>query len=92
MTVELDLGEQVTISNVHDCHLAWRTAMNAVGDVIIDASRLASVDTAGLQLLLVLKHSLAAASRRIEWHMPSAELLEVARLVGLDAPLELADD
>lgn len=91
MTRELDLGEQLTIGNVHECHLDWRDIVGGSGGVLVNAVRLTNVDTAGLQLLLVLKRTLAQTSRSLEWRNPSSELIEVARLTGLDVELELTD-
>lgn len=92
MPALLDLGEQLNISNVHECHLAWREIVDANDEVVADVSRLTNVDTAGLQLLLVLKQRLAKASLGIEWHEPNDEFIAVARLVGLESALELGND
>lgn len=89
--MNLDLGEQLAIGNVHECHLQWRDAANAEDDICIDAGRLHNVDTAGLQLLLVLKRNVEARGRRFSWLEVSPELTQVAVLVGLQHALDLAD-
>jgi anti-anti-sigma regulatory factor len=57
----------------------------------IDASGIEKTDTSALQLLTAF--SLAAARRNIEihWLKPSESFLQAARLLGLEAPLNLAN-
>ena len=58
-------------------------------DVSIDASQVHMIDTAGLQLLLVLKMELQKHHRNISWPNPSPVFLETAELLGLSEPLGL---
>ena len=91
MPVILDLGEQLTISNVSDRHLAWRELADGDDDLAIDGGNIASVDSAGLQLLLALKRAKEQQARSFSWQACSDELIDIARLAGIADELELAN-
>ncbi len=56
----------------------------------IDASRVASVDTAGLQLLLAAGRLAAAHGRALRWEGASSTLIEAASKLGVAGILGLA--
>lgn len=57
----------------------------APGDkpLVIDAAEVTEIDTAGLQLLIALSHSLAAKRRRLELGRPSQALRTACAALGL---------
>lgn len=89
MDLTVDLGEQLNIANVHDRHLAWRDIVASEADLSVNGGELEKVDSAGLQLLLVLKRATEQASRKFRWASVSDELMQVAALVDLSRELEL---
>ena len=62
----------------------------AGGAECIDASRVASVDTAGLQLLLAAGRMAAAHGRALRWEGASSALIEAACKLGVAGVLGLA--
>ena len=67
---------------------ALRSAVNCGVDRI-DASRVASVDTAGLQLLLAAGRTAAAHGRALRWDRPSSALIDAATKLGVAGVLGL---
>lgn len=92
MELTVDLGDQLNIANVHDRHLAWRDLVASDADLVIDGGALEKIDSAGLQLLLVLKRTVEQTSRKFIWGRVSEELAMVADLVDLSAELELNNE
>ena len=66
-----------------------RSAVNC-GVESIDASRVATVDTAGVQLLLAAGRTAAAHSRALRWVDASSSLVEAATKLGVAAVLGFA--
>lgn len=58
----------------------------------IDASRVAEVDAAGVQLLVSLSHALQARHRQLVLQQPSAALKQACARLGLDAWLGAATE
>jgi anti-anti-sigma regulatory factor len=88
----LSIGEHLTIADVHDRHEEWRALLNSEKDLVVDASEVSTIDTAGLQLLLVLKRSVESRDRTFVWGNTCEELKAVAALVDLDKEMELIDE
>jgi ABC-type transporter Mla MlaB component len=65
-----------------------RSAVNCGVDCI-DASRVASIDTAGLQLLLAAGRTAAAHGRALRWDRPSSTLIDAATRLGVAGVLGL---
>ena len=61
----------------------------ARGDLVLDAARLQSIDTAGMQLLCATRTAVLAAGRSFGWAAESAALRAAAGAVGLRAALGL---
>jgi ABC-type transporter Mla MlaB component len=66
-----------------------RSAVNCGVDSI-DASRVATVDTAGVQLLLAAGRTAAAHGRALRWAGPSSSLIEAATKLGVAGLLGFA--
>lgn len=92
MEMTVELGEKLTIANVHEQHINWRQYFASDDDLMVDAGNLKSVDSAGLQMLLVLKQSVERRSRSFSWSTVSDEMRAIAALVGLVADLELDNE
>ncbi|MEQ8763288.1 MAG: STAS domain-containing protein [Planctomycetota bacterium] len=59
--------------------------------VRLEASEIERADAAALQLLTSFVQTRREQGRSIEWHAPSAELVESAELLGLKEPLGLCE-
>lgn len=55
--------------------------------LVVDASAVTEIDSAGLQLLIALSRSVAASSRRLELDQPSQALQTACATLGLSALL-----
>lgn len=86
----ISLGERLTIADVHDRQKDWQDVLDGDQDVTVNAGDAASVDTAGLQLLLVLKRSLESRSRTFAWGEVNEEIHRVAARVDLQKELGLS--
>lgn len=65
-----------------------RSAVNCGVDSI-DASRVTTIDTAGVQLLLAAGRTAAAHGRALRWAGPSSALIEAATRLGVAGVLGL---
>lgn len=88
-TATVSLGERLTIADVHDRQKDWQDLLDGEKDVVVNAADAASIDTAGLQLLLVLKRSLASRSRNLAWGDVNEEVYRVAARIDLQKDLGL---
>jgi len=61
-------------------------------EIVIDASKVESVDTASLQLLVAFVNSVRGQSRAVRWSKPSGEFRDMVALVDLSECLEFGDD
>ena len=61
----------------------------ARGDLVLDAARVQSIDTAGIQLLCATRTAVLAAGRSFGWAAESAALRTAAGAAGLRAALGL---
>lgn len=77
------------IQNVCDLRERLITAMAEAGDIEVDASAVTLVDTATLQLLLVLKRAALDAGKRVSFDFPSDRFVEAAQLLGIAELLEV---
>lgn len=82
----IELSERLTIAEASALRDRFEAEIVPGEGVRIDASKVAEVDTAGLQLLL----SVARTEGAIGWVGVSEALRGAARLIGLDGPLGLA--
>ncbi|MEW9625496.1 STAS domain-containing protein [Rhodanobacter geophilus] len=79
-----------------DCRMAAQAALQAQlvaalpgGAVVLDGSRVERVDTAALQLLVLLRRALDGRGGTLAWHGASEALNDAAGLLGLATILEL---
>lgn len=87
----LELDANLSIQNVAKLHEKLKK-IYAVHDAIeIDASHVASVDTAALQLFAALKKDALKQNKTVDFFQPSPRFVESARLLGLLDMLEIID-
>ena len=92
-------GEQpvgATVVLPPDCRMAAQAALQAElvaalpgGAVVLDGSQVERVDTAALQLLVLLRRALDGRGGTLAWQGSSAALNDAAGLLGLAKILEL---
>ena len=58
-------------------------------DVNLYASKVETIDTSSLQLILAFVREVEKKGHSMKWHSPSEPLLNTARLIGLEAELLL---
>jgi ABC-type transporter Mla MlaB component len=87
--VRPSLPPQLDIRDAHATAGLLQAAV-AAGAECIDASRVASVDTAGLQLLLAAGRLAAAHGHALRWEGASSTLIEAATKLGVAGVLGLA--
>ena len=87
------LPAELTIYAASELRAQWLAALDAAppeADVELDASPVAEVDAAGLQLLVALARQLAASDRALRLERPSARLAEACAALGLATVLGVA--
>jgi anti-anti-sigma regulatory factor len=80
------LPAELTIYAASELRTQWLAALDAAppdADCEVDASAVADVDAAGLQLLLALSRQLAARDRTLRLASPSERLREACAALGL---------
>lgn len=77
------LDATLTMQNVVNLHEKLKTSLSANDSVEINASRVASIDTATLQLLTALKKEAVKQQKQIVFSSPSPRFIESAELLGL---------
>ncbi|MDE2316898.1 MAG: STAS domain-containing protein [Xanthomonadaceae bacterium] len=89
-------GEVATVVLPADCRIAAQAALQAEllqalqgGAIELDGSQVERVDTAALQLLVLLRRALDGGSGTLAWRGSSAALSDAADLLGLARILEL---
>lgn len=86
------LDSVLNIQNVSQLHQRLLGLLNDNSVIDIDASAVSMIDTASLQLLLVLKQTAGSLQKNVTIDFPSdrfmeaAELLGVTELLGVDQP------
>ena len=60
--------------------------------VVVDASKVESIDTAALQLLVAFAKSRREQSRAVDWQKPSSVFCETATLLNLNEPLGIGEN
>jgi anti-anti-sigma regulatory factor len=73
-----------TLGELHAICLAWMDAGAAAGSLRVDASAVAEVDAAGVQLLLSLSNALAARGADLELAAPSDTLRAACSALGTE--------
>ncbi|KUJ71576.1 STAS domain-containing protein [Thiomicrospira sp. WB1] len=86
----LTLPESLTIHQIEAHFGGLKLALDSDADLFkLDAGEVESVDTAGLQSLLVLVKQLQAAGKQIEWINAGDAITQAADRVGLTEKLKL---
>jgi ABC-type transporter Mla MlaB component len=83
------LPSVVNIQDVGELHLRLQNLLDHHQLIEIDASAVTIIDTASLQLLLVLKLTAAKQQKQVVIDFPSSRFLEAAGLLGLDDLLDV---
>jgi len=87
--MEIKLQNQLGIQHVSDLKAELETALSTGESVLLDASAIENVDTAGLQLLVAFVQHAALKKSAFEWKSPSEAFIETAGIMGLSAVLQL---
>ena len=86
---KLTLDATLNIQNVTDLHERLLVLLERKDKIEIDASAVVSIDTATLQLLIVLKQTAIKLQKEVVFDFPSDKFVESAELLGLAEMLEV---
>lgn len=78
-----------TIQNVTALHERFLHLLDGANVIEIDASAITQIDTATLQLLLVLKQTALKMDKQVAIDFPSEKFIEAAQLLGLAEMLDV---
>lgn len=90
MGIRTDTSNQVilepiqTIQNITQLHERLSRALESGLKIEIDAGAVTNIDTASLQLLLILTRTATELQREVVVDFPSERFIEAAKLLGLD--------
>lgn len=87
----LNLPDELTIAEVGDYHQRLLAMLAEDAGVALDAGAVTRVDTAWLQLLVVIQRALLEAGGGIQWAAVSEAFSESAVLLGLSEQLGLPE-
>ena len=87
---KLFLEEKLTIQSVGRLHEQLMAAFDKYNRIEIDASKVSSVDTANLQLLIILKQEAMKLHKDVIINSASERFIEAAGLLGIAELLEVA--
>lgn len=85
----LDLGTKCTIIRAEELHTQMESLIQTGHDVELDASKVEQIDTSALQLLLSFHQALTQDGRSLKWKSPSDQVVQTAKLLGLDDHLTI---
>jgi ABC-type transporter Mla MlaB component len=85
----INLEANLSIQNVVKLYDQVKKAYAAFDAIELDASHVASVDTAALQLFVALKKDAAKQQKKVDFFQPSERFIESARLLDLLDILEI---
>ena len=88
-SVTVELPDNLTIANVEALHEQLDTYALASQDVVLNASSVERVDTAGLQTLYAFHQALKAHGANMSWADASSVLVEAAQCLGMKEHLAL---
>lgn len=88
-TQQIMLDSVQNIQNVAQLHERLQTALDNGNKIDIDASAITTIDTATLQLLLVLKQTAIKLHKDVSIDFPSERFIEAANLLGLAELLDV---
>ena len=87
--MQIVLDSVQTIQNVAYLHERLLQALDCHSKIDIDASAVTMIDTATLQLLLVLKQTAIKTHKEVSIDFPSERFVEAAELLGLAEMLDV---
>ena len=88
-SLQLVLESVQNIQNVAQLHERLLRALDSANKIDIDASAITTIDTATLQLLLVLKQTAVKMQKHVSIDFPSEKFIEAAELLGLAEMLDV---
>lgn len=84
------LPENFTIHHIEQQAIDLKVAFQTDAEtMILDASKVETVDTSGLQLMLALVKTAIANSKTVQWQNPSEVFVSSATCIGLAEKLQL---
>jgi len=84
------LPENFTIHHIEQQAIDLKVAFQTDAEtMILDASKVETVDTSGLQLMLALVKTAIANSKTVQWQNPSEVFVSSATRIGLAEKLQL---
>ncbi len=86
--MDIKLQDHLNIAHVSELKLELESAIASEENILIDISKVQSIDTATLQLLFTFKQQATIDSKPIVWHKPSNTFLATAKLMGLQEILD----
>jgi ABC-type transporter Mla MlaB component len=87
--LKITLDATLNIQNVTELYEQLSKRLNNQDIIEIDASAVVSIDTATLQLLIVLKQEAVKLHKEVIIDFPSDQFIEASELLGLDKMLEV---
>lgn len=88
--VKVALAAELTIRNAVAQKAALAEALGQQGDaIVLDASAVTDVDTAGVQLVAAFVGAAHAAGRKVDWTQPPSALRDAAAALGIEPALAL---
>lgn len=88
---QLDLGTKCTIIRAEELHSQMEGLLQTGHDVEIDASQVEQIDTSALQLLYSFHQALNQDGKTLKWKSPSDQVVQTAKLLGLDEHLSITN-
>ncbi len=95
MTQPQNMESTVVLDEVMDISVAgqWREnllkILQSERSIVLDASRVVRIDTAGLQVLTAFVKDAAASNKSMRWQSPTEGFCQAAALLGLSKALQL---
>ena len=90
--MQIKLKSQLNVQVVGDLKAELESALNTADIAVLDASEVAHVDTAALQLLVSFIQHANLKKTKLEWLNVSEAFSDTARLMGLAKELHLSND
>ena len=85
----ISCAADLDISGARDLYSRLQSALAARQPVVLDATQVERVDTAGLQILCAFVRDAVASGMAVQWQQPSLALRNAARLLNVSACLTL---
>lgn len=81
--------EELTIANAGEFYQQFMSRLEQGGDIAVDGGAVTRIDTAFIQLLYMVQHSLAETGSRMLWKTCSPAIVSSVELLGMREHLEL---